>query len=218
MKAALFDVYGTLLIGSRVTGREAPLRKIVAQHKLSFPPDLSLSQSLDNRISEAHRLSEADYPEIDIREIWQEIFPDLIDADFFALEAEKAVHPVTAEQSAAATILDLHRNGLKLGIISNAQAYTRILLKEHLGPAWDCFDPNLCLYSYEHRIAKPDPFLFQTAIERLSRHGITPSETVMIGDSVENDIEPARRLGMQVKWLKEESELTPESLSGKGMA
>lgn len=46
---------------------------------------------------------------------------------------------------------------------------------------------------------KPDPRLFQWALEQAK---VRPEQALMIGDRVDNDIKPARALGMQTLWLR----------------
>ena len=50
-------------------------------------------------------------------------------------------------------------------------------------------------------IRKPDPRIFQLAIESL---GLCPDEVAVIGDSIKNDILPAQHLGCQTVWFKGE--------------
>ena len=45
-----------------------------------------------------------------------------------------------------------------------------------------------------HGFRKPDPRLFLRAADDL---GVAPSECVMVGDRIDNDIAPARLLGMR---------------------
>jgi len=42
-------------------------------------------------------------------------------------------------------------------------------------------------------LSKPDPRAFQAALEAL---GATPAECIMVGDRIDNDIAPAKALGM----------------------
>ncbi len=50
------------------------------------------------------------------------------------------------------------------------------------------------LVSEEMGLAKPDPLFFQIILDRL---GVSPQEAVMVGDRVDNDIAPAKRLGLK---------------------
>jgi HAD superfamily hydrolase (TIGR01549 family) len=52
---------------------------------------------------------------------------------------------------------------------------------------------SLCGFS------KPSPAIFQLAVEKLS---VDPSRALMIGDRLDNDIEPAERLGIATLWLR----------------
>ena len=197
MKAVLFDVYETLLTGERLADREPLLRKVAANFGLKFDTESSLTARLDHEIRLEHRRSAFSHPEIDIRMIWKSIFPSLNDPDAFALSAEEAIHPVKAIAGAEKTLLELNQRGIKLGIISNAQAYTRILLQKHLPNAWANFDPQLLFFSYEHGVAKPGHELFRLARNQLTTIDICPHEVLMIGDSVTNDIEPAKAVGFK---------------------
>lgn len=50
-------------------------------------------------------------------------------------------------------------------------------------------------------IRKPDPRLFEIALDRL---GLQPQETMAVGDSLKNDILPAHSLGCATAWLQGE--------------
>ena len=197
MKAVLFDVYETLLTGERLADREPLLRKIASDVGLNFDREIDLTARLDQEIRLEHRRSSFSHPEIDMRVIWKTIFPSLDDPDAFALSAEEAIHPVKAIPGAEETLLELDQRAIKLGIISNAQAYTRTLLQKHLPIAWEKFDPRLLFFSYEHGVAKPGHELFKLAKNQLATIGILPHEVLMIGDSVTNDIDPAKAMGFE---------------------
>ncbi|MGB6220216.1 MAG: HAD family hydrolase [Haloferula sp.] len=201
MKAVLFDVYETLLTGTRLQDREPGLRQVLSHFGLDYPSSESLCDRLDREIRIENQQSQEPHPEVDIREIWKRIFPSLDRPDAFSLAAEEAIHPVRLKAGARDLVVDFHKQGRLLGIVSNAQAYTRILLEKHLGEAWSHFTPDLMIFSYEHRTSKPGRAIFQIALDRLKTHGIGPHETLMVGDSIVNDIEPAQRLGMQARLV-----------------
>jgi len=60
----------------------------------------------------------------------------------------------------------------------------------------DFFDP--IIISGELGFGKPNPKLFQMALERLS---VSPDQTVMIGDSLSRDIAGAHAVGIRTIWL-----------------
>ncbi len=49
-------------------------------------------------------------------------------------------------------------------------------------------------------VAKPDRRIFEIALER---GNCKPFEAVMIGDRIDNDIVPARLLGMHTIWIRQ---------------
>jgi len=53
--------------------------------------------------------------------------------------------------------------------------------------------------SAEEGVAKPDPRLFEIA---LGRARCRPQDAVMVGDRLDNDIGPARALGMATVWIR----------------
>ncbi|MDR3148958.1 MAG: HAD-IA family hydrolase [Oscillospiraceae bacterium] len=84
----------------------------------------------------------------------------------------------------------------RLGIIANQSAGAR----QHLG-RWNLdkyFD--VIIASSEVGIAKPDLRIFQTA---LSQANCNPENAVMIGDRLDNDIYPAKQLGMKTIWVRQ---------------
>lgn len=59
---------------------------------------------------------------------------------------------------------------------------------------------SLIVTSDQEGIAKPDPRIFETALQRAN----CPVERcVMIGDRLDNDIVPAKKLGFKTVWIKQ---------------
>ena len=84
----------------------------------------------------------------------------------------------------------------KLGIIANQIPGAEKRL-ENMGirQYFDVF-----VSSAEEGVAKPDPRIFSLA---LARAGCTPDQAVMIGDRIDNDIVPAKQMGMKTVWIKQ---------------
>lgn len=59
---------------------------------------------------------------------------------------------------------------------------------------------DLVIASAEEGVAKPDPKIFEIALER---SGCKAENAVMIGDRIDNDIIPAKKLGMKTVWIKQ---------------
>ena len=61
-------------------------------------------------------------------------------------------------------------------------------------------------------IRKPDPAIFQLAIDQL---GVSPEDILVVGDSMKNDILPAKQCGCQTCWFMGEGwEETQENTAG----
>jgi putative hydrolase of the HAD superfamily len=93
-------------------------------------------------------------------------------------------------------LADLRERGLKLGLVSNTgrdlDAFTR-----HHG-----LDVDGAVSSGAHGKTKPHPTIFRVALERL---GVQADEAAMVGDSVDDDIEGARAVGMRAILLDREN-------------
>lgn len=83
-----------------------------------------------------------------------------------------------------------------IGIIANQPAGTeRRLTKYGLMPYIE-----LVVSSFNEGIAKPDKRIFQIALQRT---GCPANRAVMVGDRVDNDVLPAKAVGMRTVWIKQ---------------
>ena len=86
-------------------------------------------------------------------------------------------------------VLDvLREHGLKIGLVSNTSRDLDAFV-EHFSLPVDAW-----VASGKHGKVKPDPTIFRVVLEAL---GVEPSAAVMVGDSLEDDVEGARALGMR---------------------
>lgn len=90
----------------------------------------------------------------------------------------------------------LKSKGYKLGIIANQPPGTQERLK-HYSIA-DYFE--IIISSAEEGVSKPDLKIFQAALERM---GCRAENCVMVGDRLDNDIVPAKQIGMKTVWIKQ---------------
>lgn len=90
----------------------------------------------------------------------------------------------------------LNERGYKIGIIANQSAGTEQRLKN-----WGMMEYiNFVVSSAEEGVSKPDKEIFIIALRRA---GCNPENAVMIGDRIDNDIYPAKKLGMKTVWIKQ---------------
>lgn len=96
---------------------------------------------------------------------------------------------------ARSTLVALRDKGYKLGIIANQKLGTAERL-EYWGLR-QYFD--VIAASAEIGYAKPDKEIFEKAFELAE---CTAEESVMVGDRLDNDIVPAKAIGMKTVWVK----------------
>ena len=110
-------------------------------------------------------------------------------ASFRRLANERAANRFELRPGIGAVLYQLRQRDLLLGLAANQPART-LADMEALGLA--------SLFAHRevsgiHGFFKPDPRLFLRACEDLR---VEPSECIMVGDRIDNDIAPARMLGM----------------------
>jgi len=207
IRALLFDVYGTLVISASgdigLAGEQnaqasfdAALAAAGIQASAAAGPD-KLEQAI--RVFHAKRKAAGvEFPEVDILDIWREVLPSQKRFARLAVEYECRVNPVWPMPGLARLLEDLRRRGIVLGIVSNAQFYTPLMLEGFLDSTLDGlgFDAECCAWSYRLLEAKPSTRIYEEALAGLQRvHGIEPSEVLYVGNDIRNDIWPASLTG-----------------------
>jgi putative hydrolase of the HAD superfamily len=210
LRCLIFDIYGTLLIsGSGDVG--TAMQDIRSDHRLKqllleFGINRPLVSVLDDfwaAINQRHsrlRATNIDYPEVKIDHIWMKVLDwhDTKAARRFALAFELISNPVYP-MPGLKQLIGKSRESCIMGIISNAQFYTPMLLEWFLNATLEDlgFQKDLMIFSYESECAKPSEYLFQLAKKRLGRHDVSPAETLYVGNDMLNDILPAKNIGFK---------------------
>jgi len=228
IKAVLFDVYGTLLVSSSgdidVTDyvQENALRALrTSGFKITEAQERDVACSVIAEfllaIRRQHvrgRAAGRPHPEVDILGIWREVINLLeergtvdvpADVDFeqlaFAFEmCSNAVYPMPGFRE---TVRMLEQQGILLGIVSNAQFFTPLIVKYFLsGCAGDDeavapFQKELTFFSYRYGRAKPDPFLFKAVADVLAEKEIPPQNVLFVGNDMLNDVWGAQSVGFR---------------------
>ncbi|MCC8073358.1 MAG: HAD family hydrolase [Clostridiales bacterium] len=115
--------------------------------------------------------------------------------------------------------LELLSEKYKIGIIANQPLGTQERLRKM---GIDKYI-SLVISSAEENVSKPDLKIFKLALDRAD---CSPDNSVMVGDRLDNDIIPAKAVGMKTIWIKqglggltmpknknETADLTVESIS-----
>jgi putative hydrolase of the HAD superfamily len=199
VRAVICDVYGTLLQVGPPPESAAELWRHV--YIGIYGGGLSLEE-FNNRWldmvsaeNSARRNAGEPFPEVD----WLKIVSTVTGRSYAGATPISVLHAFcsrrcTAMPGALEVIAKLRAVGVRCGIASNAQHYTH---GELFGAGFErgYFERSLSFFSGEHGFAKPSPRVFALLNERLRAFNIEPHETLMIGDSLVNDIAPAAAAG-----------------------
>ena len=101
-------------------------------------------------------------------------------------------HHFELYDDALPTLAELRRRGYLLGLLSNTARDLDAFVAHH------GIDVDAVLTSATHGKTKPHETIFRRMLELL---GTEPGETLMVGDTLEDDVEGARGVGMQAVLL-----------------
>lgn len=89
------------------------------------------------------------------------------------------------------------KDKVNLGLIANQRMGYEKRIKEGFGLG-GIF--QVTAVSGDLGVSKPSPVIFRYALEKANAN---PEECVMVGDRIDNDILPAKKLGMVTVWIKQ---------------
>ena len=209
--AILFDVYGTLLVsgaGEIGFNRDPSesmggVQNLLHRYGIKQPQE-RLVDVLNQVVEQSHAASRQlgiDHPEVDIVQVWQQVLgiDDLFPVQDFALEYELIVNPVYPMPGLEHLLLACQTRKMPMGIISNAQFYTVLVLEQFLGTLLEKggFNQKLLFFSWREGHAKPSTVMFNRAKQVLVGMGITAESVLMVGNDMLNDILPAQAAGFK---------------------
>lgn len=214
IKDVIFDLYGTLVDIRTDERRLSFWRKaaeIFSKNGADYlPADLKKRYFSTVKNEEQAALKAAGgFPEIDILRVFAELYrakgveadPALLDATAKAFR-EASTERLRLYPEAAALLKRLRESGMRIWLLSNAQAaFTRPELQA-LGLEGS-FDG--VYLSSELGFKKPDPRFFEAL---LTEQKISAETAVMIGNDGGCDIAPARSLGLKTVYVR--SEISPK--------
>ncbi len=159
------------------------------------------------------------HPEVAADRLWETILKRLLqkdykfDAGFFGALNEysrkvayffhASLQGTAAYPGAADALRHVVSSGLTQGLLADGQCFTTVQLQRGLAAQdpkakldeW--LDADLRFLSFEVRGRKPSERLFRPALAALNEKGIGPSEVLLVGSRIAQDLAPARRLGMR---------------------
>jgi putative hydrolase of the HAD superfamily len=123
------------------------------------------------------------------------------EAAFEMTRAWEQAHNFDLFEDVFPVLENLREHGLKLGLVSNTGRDVEEFLAHHK------LTFDAALSSRVHGKVKPHPTIFLAVLEQL---GVAPAEAAMVGDSLEDDLEGARALGMRA-FLVDREGLYPDA-------
>jgi putative hydrolase of the HAD superfamily len=193
LKAVLFDVDFTLAKPGPDLGPEG-YRILGRRFGLELDPD-RYDEARAAAIATIERHPELEHDE----ELWVAFTERIIrgmggDADAAqecALEMTRAWEQAAnfeLYEDVLPTLAELRKLGLKLGLVSNTGRDLDEFVTHH------ALEVDAVLSSRAHGKTKPHASIFRAVLDRL---GVAPGEAAMVGDSLEDDVEGARALGLR---------------------
>jgi putative hydrolase of the HAD superfamily len=200
LRAVLFDVDFTLC-------RPGPELSADRYARIAARHGFTLDTGRYDEAREAAVLNLKRHPELLHDEsIWhrftEEIFIGMGGAEGIASECATEIEEGWAVsenfelfEDALPVLEELRAAQLKIGLVSNGIRDLTEFVAHHR------LDVDAIVDSRSHGRVKPHPTIFQAALELLAA---APGEAVMVGDSLEEDIEGARALGMRAILIDRE--------------
>jgi putative hydrolase of the HAD superfamily len=215
IRAAIFDIYKTLLEVLPPPADASERWKILCSSTFGDEVRTDFNQfttECEKVITREHAAARAIgivNPEIYWPAIAGEVLPELKKLSHeargeFLYQHAQLQRTVRLMEGAAEVLKRLMEKKISLGIVSNSQPYTLRELDAALATAnlsRTIFKPELSFLSFENGFSKPNPHVFRLLTARLNAAGIVARETIVIGDRLDNDIEPARAAGFQTWHL-----------------
>jgi FMN phosphatase YigB (HAD superfamily) len=177
------------------------------------------------------------YPEVLAERVWEAIIKKLLqkdysfDAGFFGSLNElsekvayffhASLQGTACYEGAAAALRAVKEAGLAQGLLGDGQSFTKVQVQRGVtrqdanARLDELLDADLCILSNEARGKKPSERLFKQALAAMSQRGITPGQVLHVASRMQQDLVPARRMGMRTALFAGDRgslQATPEQL------
>ena len=201
LRAVLFDVDFTIAKPGPDLGPEG-YRQLGERFGLDLDPE-RYAEARAHAVGTVERHPELDHDE----EVWVLFTEQIIRgmggntdrAYECAVEMTRAwehAHNFEIFEDVLPTLAELRAHGLKIGLVSNTGRNLDEFVAHH------GLQVDAAVSSGAHGKTKPHPTIFLSALKRLE---VKPADAVMIGDSIEDDVEGAKAVGMRGFLLDREN-------------
>jgi HAD superfamily hydrolase (TIGR01549 family) len=200
LKAVLFDVDFTLFRPGPELGPEG-YRRLGELHGLTLDP----ARYDEARLGAIEKL-QGERDLVHDEEVWIAFTEEIVRGMGGDAPAARACavdmvrewekhHNFTLYEDALPAIEELRRHDLRIGLVTNGQRDLEEFVSHHV------LEVDVAVGSKAHGRTKPHPSIFAAALRALDA---TAAETAMVGDSLEDDVEGARAVGMRAILLDRE--------------
>jgi len=196
IKAVVFDLYGTLVTGDvDVKGEDLDeeLSRILRQanHEVYYQ-EVEAARHMVFFID--YPRGRADTPQQFYTKVLERLEIPL-DAKLVDKLAQKATEQerVRLYEDAVPTAKSLKSQGIKTAVLTTVPSW----LFRHVLEDNDVKIDFICT-AKEAKAVKPNPQIYRTVLQKL---GVKPNEALMVGDTIEIDIIPPKKLGMKTALL-----------------
>jgi putative hydrolase of the HAD superfamily len=228
VEAVVFDIYGTLLISASGDIDQAEMSeknleralkeagiKIIDNSGSALTEILKDFENTVSIIHDSYKKNDIPHPEIDILSVWEivlihakrnKLVDYTDDADIMRMTCvfEFLSNQVYPMPNMKKVISAIKKKGIPLGIVSNAQFYTPVIMNYMLNGKFELtekikgFKKTLTVFSYKFGRAKPDAYLFAEVSNALQRKfKINPENVLFVGNDMLKDIYPSAQEGFK---------------------
>ncbi len=226
IKAVIFDIYGTLIIsasGDIMQSNYDPSMFKKALDSAGFDILIPTSQ-----LMEIHKIFRDEvvngkenakkrgipFPELNIVNIWENTLRQAEEKGFikgidkanikvFTFIFELSSNQVWPMPDMKETIGAIKEMGYPLGIVSNAQFYTPVIMNHFLHNELseeeylNGFEKDISVFSYKILKGKPDTAVYEELIEPLAKRGMQAKDVLYVGNDMLKDIYAAQQVGFK---------------------
>ncbi|MGQ8338545.1 HAD family hydrolase [Sunxiuqinia sp. A32] len=226
IKAVIFDIYGTLIISASgdimQSSYDSSMFKealISAGYTIKVPEAdlMEIHDIFGKNVIEAKEIAKENgtpFPELNIVEIWQKtlnrceekkLIESTAQADIklFTFIFELKSNQVWPMPDLNKTLEGIKDAGYPMGIVSNAQFYTPVIMNYFLynkikpDEFIDGFENDISVFSYKMLKGKPDPIVYKVLTDPLKKRGLKPDDVLYVGNDMIKDIWAAKQVGFK---------------------
>ena len=226
IKALIFDIYGTLIISAsgdimQSTYNANMFKEALLQsgYQIRVPISelMAIHSIFKNEVGIAKQKAidgGTPFPELNIVEVWEKTLAraegnglisseNAIDIKLFVFIFELQSNRVWPMPGMMDLLNGLRSKGYPLGIVSNAQFYTPVIMNYFMSKEvkedefLDGFEKDLSVFSYKMLKGKPDTAVYEALLEPLKKRGLKPEQVLFVGNDMLKDIYASSRVGFK---------------------